>query len=197
MNLPPGYTEQRVLEAIEKAVTILAPSFVFGYYDLDDIKQEARTFGLQCLDKYDVSRPLENFVYTHIRNRLINLRRDKLRRNDAPCEKCHNGTTCNEGHYCEKYQVWLDRNLAKANIMRPLDLNYISDEGEHKTKLDSTVCEDVEIQELCRLVDEKLPVDLRAAFLQMRAGVSLPKAKRQEVELAVKEILGCPPNPDE
>lgn len=197
MKLPAGYSEAQVLEAIEKAANMLAPSFVFGYWSIEDIKQEARIYGLECLDRFDTTRPLVNFVFAHVRNRLINLCRNKLRRSDAPCMKCHDGDPCTGGKYCEKYQVWLKRNSAKINVLCPLDINYISDDNESGTKCESTVCEESEVSELCELIDEKLPVGLRAAFLQLRAGVSLPKAKRLEVEQAVKEILGCQADQEE
>jgi len=47
MNLPRGYTEQQVLEAIEVVVNSLAPSFVFGFYDLEDVRQELPPPGVQ------------------------------------------------------------------------------------------------------------------------------------------------------
>lgn len=185
---PPGTTEKDVLDAIEKAVTILAPSFVFGYWDLDDIKQQARMFCLQALERWDKVRPLENFLYTHCRNRLANLRRDKLRRNDPPCESCHAGTFCGqtEGGACRRYADWLKRNNAKANLARPLDIDNVSD---NKKSHDCTTERDVEMDELLELIDEKLPMELRSYYLQMRDGLQVPKAKRQAVMDAVKEII--------
>jgi DNA-directed RNA polymerase specialized sigma24 family protein len=203
MKIPPGKTEAEVLAAIEKAVNILAPSFVFGYYDVEDIKQHGRMKALELLeeDKYDPSLPLENFLYTHIRNRFINLRRDKLRRNDPPCRLCHSGSPCgDDGDHCPKYASWLTRNQAKANIMRPLDLNHISDERENRTRTRATAAQEVEIDELVQRIREELPVELQATFLMMRDGVSIPKAKRVQVENAVKEILRgtieCPSEDD-
>src|SRR5947208_703774 len=93
MHLPPNKTEAQVVEAIEKAVGMLAPSFAFGIYDVEDIRQEARIFAIEALPRYDGVRPLENFLYSHVKNRLINLRRDKFRRADAPCKACHSSYT--------------------------------------------------------------------------------------------------------
>ncbi|MBY0525583.1 MAG: hypothetical protein K2R98_19415 [Gemmataceae bacterium] len=196
MQLPPGKTEQEVMAAIEKAVNILAPSFVFGYMDLDDIKQTARMYGLQCLRQYDSSRPLDNFVYSHIKNRLINYKRDNLRRNDAPCRECHAASMTGSpfSHHtdslpCQKYRAWKSRNDNKANIMHPLDLDFIADEREPNTRQESEVESEVETKELLRLIDMNLDVDLRATFLQMKAGQSVPKARRMVVEKAVRDIL--------
>jgi hypothetical protein len=146
---------------------------------------------LEVLEKecYNPSLPLENFLYTHIKNRFVNLHRDKLRRRDAPCRACHEGKPCDQGSNCSKYAAWLKRNTAKANLMRPLDLAHISDEREPHTRLASTVTEDAEIDEMLQLVDKHLPVELRSTYLQMRDGVSVSRAKRNEVEQRVREIL--------
>lgn len=204
MKIPPGYTEATVLEAIEKAVNILAPSFVFGYLDLDDIKQIGRVFAMELLEKetFDASRPLANYIYRHLRNRYINLRRDKLRRNDPPCARCHSGNPCGpDGETCARYAGWLARNNAKANLMRPLDIQHISDEREKRTRSESTVSDDVERAELLEKIDRALPVELRSSYLQMRDGVALPRAKRQLVLDAIHKILGdevsCRQNEDD
>ncbi len=193
MNLPPGVTEDQVLAAIENAVRILAPSFTFGIYDLEDIKQEARMMGLEAMDRYDPERPLENFLYSHIRNRLSNLKRNKYRRNDPPCLLCHhaegNRSLHETGEFCRCYVEWKKRNDSKANIMRPLDIDHIADENESNTMMPSEVEETVELNEMLHLIDEHLDVDLRAAYLQLRAGKSVPKARRAQVEAAIREIL--------
>lgn len=190
ITIPEGSTEDEVLAAIEKAVTILAPSFVFGYYDLEDIKQQARLFGLQALDRFDTSRPLANFVYTHIRNRLINLRRDKLRRNDPPCLSCHTGAPCNSGSYCRRYSLWLNRNNAKASLARPLDIDNVSDERERRTQVAPSAEVDAEINELVALINEHLPVELREDYLRMKDGIAIPRARRAEILDAIRLIVG-------
>lgn len=194
MVIPPGKTEADVLEAIGKAADILAPSFAFGCYDEDDIRQQCFIYAFELLEKgtYDASRPLANYIYTHVRRRLLNFRRDKFRRSDPPCPKCHAGTPCKDaaaGEVCAKYKYWSERNQAKANICNPLALDNVCDERERRTKSPSTAEEDAEIGEMLAIVDRELPVELRQTYLQMRAGVSVPKGKRLQVEQAVKDIL--------
>lgn len=206
MTIPPGHTEASVLKAIEKAVNILAPSFVFGPYVLDDIKQEGFVFALEALEKgrYDPTRPLENYLYTHICNRFCNLKRNRFRRNDPPCAKCHAGDVCPDaipGDSCPKYRFWRERNQSKANLCSPISLDHISDERERRTRANSTVEADAEIGELLDRIDEKLPIELRQPYLQMRAGVSVPKPVRLKVERAIIEICGgaieeCPSEMD-
>lgn len=190
MRIPNNMTENQVMAAIEKIVNILAPNFKFGYYDVEDIKQEARIFGMNVMKHYDEGRPLENFLYKHIKNRLINLKRDKYCRPKPPCLTCaENIEGCDNGQPCARYLKWLKRNQAKKHLLAPLDIENISNERESNTRIESSVLEDVERDELLQLIDIKLPVELRSNYLQMRAGAKLPKGKREEVEQAVLNIL--------
>lgn len=193
MKLPDSVTEQQVLDAIENAVKILAPSFTFGIYDIEDVKQEARGFGLEAMARYDTDRPLDNFLYSHIRNRLINLKRDKYRRNDPPCLVCHHAegsrTDHPSGEFCPKYLSWKRRNEAKANLQRPLDLEQVADHRQAHSAPGTDAVECAGLNEMLGLIDQHLPVDLRATYLQMRSGKSVPKSRRRAVEEAVKVIL--------
>lgn len=200
MKLPPNVRESDFLAATEKVVGILAPSFAFGYFEVEDIKQQARMFAIQAMEKYDPSRPLDNFLYTHIKYRLINFRRDKFRRNDPPCQSCRyalEGETLHpDKKYCDRYRAWLKRNGVKQNLMNPLDISNICDEHERTARVESTVVADIEKREILNLIDMHLDVELRQIYLQMQAGESVPKAKREQVERAVLDILqdkvSCP-----
>jgi DNA-directed RNA polymerase specialized sigma24 family protein len=194
-------TEAQVVAVIDRIARILSSTFVFGYYDRDDIEQEARLFGIKAMEKYDPSRPLENFIYSAVRSRLLNLRRDRLRRNDPPCKVCHlhfsaNGPGHPNGQICKKYEGWRKRNTTKANLMRPLGIDYVSDEKEARSRCNSEVVGDAETNEILHLINLHLPMDLRADFLRMRDGVNIPKVRRQQVETAVREIIKCPNEDD-
>ncbi len=193
MILPPNVSEAHFLEVVEKVVGILSRSFTFGYFDVADIKQQGRLFAIKAMEKYDPSRPLDNFLYTHVKNRLINFRRDKFRRNDPPCHDCHNSIAGETQHadkqYCPKYINWLRLNSAKQNIMNPLDISNICDEREPTTRNESSVVEDIERNELLSLIDMKLSVELRSDYLKMQSGESVPKTRREAVKAAVLEIL--------
>lgn len=181
-----NHTEKEILETIERVIVTLVPSFIFGYYTYDDIAQEARIKAIEALDDYDEKRRLDCFLWTHVKNRLINLRRDKQMRNDPPCNKCHAGNFCKQGG-CKKYNEWYERNIAKCNV-----LNFVSMEnlvGENNVIEQSDQETDVQISEILKIIDEKIPVDLRKYYLMMRDGVSVPKSKRLKVEEIVKEIL--------
>jgi len=195
VKTPAGMTENEVVESVERVLDTLAKHHAFGIWSEEDIRQYGWEEVLEMLekDKYDASRPFENFVYVVVRSRFHNLRRNKLSRNDPPCKSCHSGDNCTGTNVpCVKYESWRKRNAAKANVQRPLDLNNIADEREGRTRMESTVVEDLATQELLELIDLHLPIDLRANYLQMRAGVSIPKARRKQIELVIREIIQCP-----
>lgn len=191
MKTPEGMSEEEVLATINRSVEMLCHSFVFGCYDIDDIRQEAWAFALEAMPRYDPTRPLGNFVYRHIRNRLLNLKRNKHRRNDPPCMLCHRGHQHEhpDGEVCVAYRRWKRRNDTKANLARPGGFEGVADEKETNMRLPCRVGETAECNELLAAIDEKLPPDLRADYLRLRAKEPVPTARRTKVEAAIREIL--------
>jgi hypothetical protein len=116
-SLAPPYEDDEVVETIARLAGILSHNFAFGYYGQDDIKQELTLYALQGLADYDsgglnkageVKRPLEKFLFSHMKNRLFNLKRDKFRRADPPCLSCHieDYTVHNFDGPCQPYAEW-------------------------------------------------------------------------------------------
>ena len=62
MKIPRGMTEEQVIATINKVAARYAHKFKFGYYEAEDIKQEAFIIAMEALDRYDETRPLENFL---------------------------------------------------------------------------------------------------------------------------------------
>jgi len=190
MFIPEGKTESEVLEAIERQVEAVSPSFAFGYWGVEDVKQEARKFALEVLEKYDPSRPLDNFLYRHIKNRLINLKRDKFRRPEAACPSCAAGNYCvvdnGMSTPCKRHQELVSRNRAKAGLMRPMGMESVPEENG---AVEDEMRHELEKEELHREIDCRLPVELRGAYLRILAGCVVPKSRRMEVGKAVEGIL--------
>ena len=55
--------------------------------------------------------------------------------------------------------------------------------------VDATAPEDAEVLEILRILDARLDAEERRVMLQMRAGLSVAKHKRQPVEEKVLRIL--------
>ena len=163
-------TEQEFLRALDIVVRMLSKSLAFGYFAPEDIAQEAAIFGWRALSRYDPgplrpdgtpSRPLANFLYRHIKFRLLNLKRKLYRRSDAPCPLCRNGQEYyhEDGRVCTAHRLWELRNARKASLCAP---RWIDAESEEAMPRSPDVVGDVELRELWSLVDERLPVELRA-----------------------------------
>jgi DNA-directed RNA polymerase specialized sigma24 family protein len=185
VQLPEGVTESDFLDAVSKACDLLAKTFAFGYYDSDDIRQEAFVFAAEGLSRYDPTRPLANFVYTHIKNRLINFRRDRFHRNDPPCLLCGRGGRHADGVQCDKFISWKKRNSAKQSLMRPIDLS----DREDVDAVCEDLTENLSRDEILSKIDMGLPTELRGIYLRMLSGEAVPKSKRDAVAAKIREIL--------
>lgn len=181
-----GGPSPEYLEAVERAVRIIARRFVFGYYSLDDAEQECRLLALQAWPRYDRSREPGPFVYRHVLNRMRNVYRDRCHRNDPPCKDCHRGVGHDGegGPACAAYVAWSRLNGAKASLMSPTDIETIPRDMEDYLARD----EESPANEYEGL-DELLPVEVRADFLRMVSGVRLTKSRRARVEAAVLEVF--------
>ena len=66
------------LQIIRDISHALAPHFKFDSYTVEDLVQEATIFAINALSYYEEGRgTINNFLFTHIKNRLSNLRRDR------------------------------------------------------------------------------------------------------------------------
>jgi hypothetical protein len=187
-------TEEQVLQTINNIANRLAGKFKFGYHELEDMKQQARLFAWEGLKNYDGVRPLENFLWTHVRNRLYNFKRNNFGRPDKPCDVCpfydrnfinFKGYGCKayDNHEeCDLYMGWVSRNAAKRNIMNTAKL-------ELDVQADSSVEEIVDRKYIYELVDSALPVQYREDWIRFTNNLKLPKARKEIVVEAVLKIL--------
>lgn len=181
---------QQLLDMIDEIVSVLAHKYKFGYYDAEDIKQEGRILALECLPRYDGKRPLNKFLFCHIKNRLGNLKRNKFTRTDCPCKICFNAkaerqneTTHKDGRFCQVYLKWIERNgnkkgLAAAGSSVADNQTYVENPG---ARMDDSL--------LKQEIDKSLDHHLRADYLRMLDGQNLPKYRRDKVRKAVAEIV--------
>ena len=132
--------EDEFLKIVDIISKKLAYKFKFGYHDYEDMKQQISIFALEGLKNYDHTRPLENFLWTHVRNRLFNYKRDNYQRPDKPCLSCplydkmckQTMSGClqyTDKNDCELYASWSSRNSAKKNLMYLNTIDEIKDYG--------------------------------------------------------------------
>jgi DNA-directed RNA polymerase specialized sigma24 family protein len=196
-------TEASVLEDIEHVVRVVCGTFGFGYYDAEDIQQEARLLALRALPKYEPSRgSLRDFLWTAVRTRLLNLQRDKFMRPTPPCPRCHAGDFCSEGGVgdpptvCSRYAQWVRLNTAKAGLMQPAGWSEATD-SRHADFSAPALWEGLQDKEVWERIDRELPAHLRGDFLKLKEGAHISRARQRVVLEAIRGILGLAELEDE
>jgi hypothetical protein len=178
-KLPNNVDEQEFIRVLDVISKKLGHKFKFGYHDFDDMKQQAAIFALEGLEKYDNSRPLENFLWIHVRNRLFNYKRNNYQRPDKPCLTCPfydkhyscSNNQCSEFKdktECELYNSWSSRNDAKKNIMQP---SYIDHDIPNSNNLLNTI----QNEEIIKFLDENVSTEYRESYLKLKHGDKIPK----------------------
>ena len=190
-------SEQELLETIENISKKLSYKFKFGYHETEDMRQQISVFALEGLEKYDYTRPLENFLWTHVRNRLFNFKRDNYQRPDKPCVTCpfydklcaNKDMDCKEfsnKQDCELYKGWYDRNNAKKNLMY---LNTIEDLRECIPMSSKGSERSGEANEVVKLLEEELTGEHRTIYLKLKYGARVYKFETEKLFNKIQEIL--------
>ena len=188
MKIPDNHSEQEVIDIIDGIANRLCYKFKFGYHSPDDMKQQARLFAWEGLEKYDGKRPLENFLWTHVRNRLYNFKRNNYSRLEKPCDTCEffikkKCTAFEDQEECNLYKGWLDRNNAKKNLMHSVSVEY-----DQKDK-DMPSLSTLFAKEVLDLLDEELHVRFREDWIRFINNLKLGKNRREKLLAAIMEIL--------
>lgn len=198
-KLPHNINEDEFLEVLNNISKRLAYKFHFGYHSIEDMKQQAAIFALEGLEKYDSSRPLENFLWTHVRNRLFNFKRDNYQRPDKPCLSCRfydkhcvkSTNECTEfanKNDCEEYNAWFNRNNSKKNIMKPVAIEEVGDNSLTSVNLDSVI-DAVEKKQIFDILDKNIPAPFRETYLKLKHGDKVYKSDLQKILPVIKQIL--------
>jgi hypothetical protein len=197
LTYPAGVTEESFLAAVNLIARVLAKK-AFGPHDEGDVAQLVAVWSLEAVHRYDPAKgSLDSLLYSHCSNQLSNLRRNETGcRTDYPCRVCYEhaigaGDGHEDGSVCPQFAAWWERRLTKGRLARPVGIDKVFVEGESRMKADSMVETEVEMQELIRLIDVQLPLELRADYLRLRAGewASIPIPRRRAVRHKVAEIL--------
>jgi DNA-directed RNA polymerase specialized sigma24 family protein len=189
-------TEQELLDTIDIISKKLAYKFKFGYHEVEDMKQQISIFALEGLKNYDYQRPLENFLWTHVRNRLFNFKRDNYQRPDKPCNGCpffdanttKNPSSCKkytDKLECSDYNNWYTRNISKKNLMH---LNTIEELKEYLPNKKNDA-DKVANHEILDKIEEHLNGEHRQTYLKLKSGIKVTKNEITKLEKRISEII--------
>jgi DNA-directed RNA polymerase specialized sigma24 family protein len=188
-------TEEEFVEVVKKITQKLSYKFKFGYHEVEDMRQQATIFALEALDRYDKSRPLENFLWTHVRNRLFNYKRDNYQRPDKPCLSCplydpklkcstSGCTDFSNKSDCDLYRQWEERNTRKKNLVQ------MSGQINEETLTDSKdLFDNISNQEIMELLDTKLTYQYREIYLKIKNGEKVLSSDVNKLKTEILKII--------
>jgi DNA-directed RNA polymerase specialized sigma24 family protein len=193
--------EEEFLNVIDIITKKLAYKFKFGYHDIEDMRQQISIFALEGLKNYDHKRPLENFLWTHVRNRLFNYKRDNYQRPDKPCLTCplydpklqESFSGCkkfNNKNDCDLYSSWNKRNSSKKNLMHLTTIDEVKNYGNtFSDDNEDPLLYNIGNKEILTLLDEQLTDEYRAIYIKMKSGSKVSKLDQTKLMNKIKEIL--------
>jgi hypothetical protein len=185
-------SESEFLQILENISKKLAYKFKFGYHDIEDMKQQISIFALEGLKNYDNKRPLENFLWTHVRNRLFNYKRDNYQRPDKPCLTCpfYQKQLCTKysnKNDCELYSNWYSKNHIKKNLMYLTTIDEIKDFSNIFNDLEPN--HSIANQEIIDFVEDHLNGEYRTIYLKLKNGNKINKADTTKLTNKIKELI--------
>lgn len=194
----PTISEEEFVSVWDKISKKLGYKFKFGYHSHEDMKQQAAIFALEGLKNYDNKRPLENFLWTHVRNRLFNYKRDNYQRPDKPCLSCpffkpncsKTPSECSEfatKNECSLYSSWITRNDTKKNIMKPVTIDNVNENSKEITTND--LLSNISNKEIIKIIDQNISIKNRPIFLKLLGGSKVPKTEINKLVKEIKQIL--------
>lgn len=151
----------------------MVSKYKFGYYDVDDMRQEAFIIGWKVLPKFNGTAPLENFLSVHIRRRLLNFHRDHYYRLDIKDDMSKRSK----------------HNIAKKNLIDTISIDNVQDEHEDNMFYYVEFVNDIECEEVLKLIDIHLDINLRTDYIKMKDGITIAKSKKDKIYEAIEEIL--------
>jgi len=153
-----GMTEADIVATTMKVCNRVAPKYTFYGYGPDDMKQEAYIICMEAMDKYDESRPLENFLSFILPGRLINVIRNN--------------------HFLKNSKD------DKKRVAMPGQLS--NEESTHY--YETFMLDDLDIYELFNIVDDQIPYEHRENYLKLLNGVHIDKKSREQINDIIRDI---------
>lgn len=199
MKLPKPLTEEEFLKILNQVTKKLILKFRFPGYTKEDLYQECFIMALDGIKNWDKQRPLSNFLYIHLKNRLCNFKRKYYIRIEKPCEQCPFNAfvfpdKCKKYKdlmKCHLYYRWYQRNITRRNLAHFLEYSQVIYNNKHTEK--NMEYEDnldvIDYKEIFHLLDRELPVNLRKLYLIVKNGGKISKKNEQKLRLSIRDIL--------
>lgn len=170
-----GVTESH-FQLIERISSTKASQYQkIGFYDFDDLKQEARIKCWSIIDRYNPERGTNIFVFlsTSVDNRFRDIRRSVLYKHNKPCNRCpfwdanaavsglHDCVIYKNKMDCSKYSKHERYVKAKLSSNNPMDIL-------HQNLSDTFFDNNCSLFELIDLIENRLPTSLISSFTKFK-----------------------------
>lgn len=193
---------EKVIEAVNKFAGYLASVYKFGFYEIDDLKQEAMVRAFQAMNNgtYDDSKDLDQYLFMTVKNHFKNIHRKYRQQNKPPCLTCplydpnfkSSLNQCSEyadKNDCQPFNEFINKYENRQSLLQPSDITSISDEDKNELVIDYNLLEDLAQTELYDYVDRNIAPLVRNDFLRMIAGVKLHPDNIRRVQLEVARVM--------
>lgn len=187
-------SEEDFISAVNKVAKKLIYKFKFGYHSSEDMKQQAMIFAIEGLEKYDPSKPLENFLWTHIRNRLFNYKRDNYHRPNNVCLTCpfYDRKFEFSDNQCKKFKNKKDCELytaaEKQNETKKSIKNASGSENQN-IKNTHNLLDDIINKEILLIIEDRISLKYREDYLKLKGGIKISKKNREKLKEHLLKII--------
>ena len=167
---------QKTINLIKRIIKKIAPKYTFGFYEVEDIEQEAFIIALEGLSKYNEKLgSLSTFLQHHINNRLKNFKRDNYYQPRQKCPQC--GQVFNKAcPSCLNFEWQMEQKRSLTETYQITEPFYIPQDK-------------LEEQELFLIIESHLPQDLRSDYLKLKEGITIPYNRKIRLIDTLREIL--------
>lgn len=186
----------------------LSSSIKFGIYSKQDIMQEAYVEAIKGVPKFKHNKAsntsinvnvvhsnpnytaLANFLFIHIRNRLLNLKRDKhFRYEKKYMDKVNNLKNANETAKHIKTNSNIINNYVMINKSKSMLSSVYADSDTALSKLGYKYSNAFKYEDYTNIIEENIRYVPRELFLKLRCGMHLTKKQMNMLYHTIEDIL--------
>ena len=199
MYVPEGMIESDVVDTIKRVSKWLSKKYRFGYYSDEDIEQQVFIIIIEnkLLEKYDPSRPLENYLARVLKNRLFNFKRDNYKRPDPPCVRCplnafiapDTCTAYKEKEECTFYSRWINNNDSKERIMNTIPIDNVCYDRESLMSYSIDFEGDIDMDSIDSVLMNTLDHKHRKLYILHKNGEKLKSSDFSSLLSKIKELM--------
>lgn len=194
--------KEKVVEIVEEFSGYLGQVYKFGFYELEDMKQEAI---LRCLEavnnkNYDNTKSLKQYLFMVTKNHFKNLLRKYRQKNEPPCLTCPffdpgmktSVNQCNKflnKEDCKEFSDFKQKCATRESILSPCDIHNLSDEEKERLVINIDTLDTIADTELYIYIDKHLNPSMRSDFLRLLSGINIREDNKKTIQREIALII--------